>query len=82
MMPKPTRLTKMVRKMTSSGRVTYDAYPFPARGPRLSRRARDRDWPAREPGLVDELGHPRQLVELDLRNFVGVGVVVGMQARS
>ncbi len=79
-MPKPTRLTKMVRKMTRSGRVTYDA-PFPARGPRLSLAGGLSRFATRSPGLVNEPGHARQLVELDLRHMIRVGVVVRVQAR-
>ncbi len=59
-MPKPTRLTKMVRKMTSRGRVTHRV-PFPARGPEIVTRRRMIEVGDPRSGFVDELGNPRIL---------------------
>src|SRR5262245_2056037 len=83
MMPKPTRLTKIVRKMMRSGRVTSSAYCTCSLGSSAFAVA---NWRMVECGdttgsLVDELGDPRQLVELDPGHFVRVPVVVGMQPR-
>src|SRR5690242_8952172 len=88
MMPNPTRLTKIVRKMMRSGRVTRvrEFYTVLGSGFLLDRPGsfvvpdrcviEVREAPSR---LVDELGDPRHLVELDLRDLVGLGVIVGVQ---
>src|SRR5207247_6360030 len=82
MMPKPTRLTKIVRKMMRRGRVTGCQYSsFILFRPRalvvVNRRVVEvRDAPA---GLVDQSGDAGHLVELDLRDFVRVHVVIGME---
>src|SRR2546421_6533842 len=78
MMPKPTRLTKIVRKMMRRGRVTR-LISFRPRSLVVANRSvvEVRHAPA---GLIEESGDPGHLVELDLRDLVGVHVVIGMEA--
>src|SRR5438046_1939653 len=88
MIPKPTRLTKIVRKMMRSGRVTTpEAIVYgslrDAACPRAEVVANGdviqiRQAPA---GLVDELRDPSQFRKLNLRYLVRVGMIVRMQSR-
>src|SRR5215467_660913 len=86
MMPKPMRLTKIVRKMMRSGRVIGSSGCC---SERLSHsralpvaHRRMIEVPEPDARRVDQLANPGHLVELDLRDLVGVRVVVGMERRG
>src|SRR5688572_5238716 len=79
MMPKPTRLTKIVRKMTSSGRVIDLRRALAGARTAVVARRRVREIGQPRARLVDQSGNAHQLAELDPGRLVGVRVVVGMQ---